>query len=68
MGYSMRGEGGAVRVRIAEGVRVPPGGLVVRSPRVRPLRGAVLNGATVAVRDGREVVVRRLPADLILSY
>jgi hypothetical protein len=68
LGYSMRGEGGAVRVRIAEGVRVPPGGLVVRSPRARPLRGAVLDGAAVPVRDGREVVVRRLPADLILSY
>jgi hypothetical protein len=68
LGYSMRGEGSAVRVRIAEGVRVPPGGLVVRSPRVRPLRGAVLDGATVPVRDGRDVVVRRLPADLILSY
>jgi hypothetical protein len=68
LSYSMRGEGGAVRVRIAEGVRMPPGGLVVRSPRVRPLRAAVLDGATVPVRDGREVVVRRLPADLILSY
>ena len=68
LGYSMRGEEGAVRVRIAAGVRVPPGGLVVRSPRARPVRGAVLDGAAVAVGDGREVVVRRLPADLILSY
>jgi hypothetical protein len=68
LGYSMRGEGGAVRVHIAEGVRMPPGGLVVRSPRARPLRGAVLDGAAMPVRDGREVVVRRLPADLILSY
>jgi hypothetical protein len=68
LGYSMRGEGGAVRVRIAEGVRVPPGGLVVRSPRARPLRGAVQDGTALPVRDEREVVVRRLPAEIILSY
>ena len=57
-----------MRVRIKEGVRVPAGGLVVRSPRARPLRRAILDGTALPVRDGREVVVRRLPADLILSY
>jgi len=47
---------------------VPKGGIVVRSPRSRPLRSATVNGDTVAVRDDREVVVRRVPAAITLSY
>jgi hypothetical protein len=49
-------------------VRVPPGGLVVRSPRARPARGASLDGRPEPVADGREVVIRRLPADLTFFY
>ena len=66
--YSMRGKGQQVEVRVAEGVRVPKGGIVVRSPRARRVRGAMLNGQAADVVDGREVVVRRLPAELTLVY
>ena len=68
LGYTVRGEGGSVRVRIEEGLRMPPGGIVVRSPRARPARTATLDGRPVPVGEGREVVVRRLPADVTLSY
>jgi hypothetical protein len=68
LSYSMAGRGDDIRIRIDRGVRVPKGGIVVRSPRSRPLRSATVNGDTVAVRDDREVVVRRVPAAITLSY
>jgi hypothetical protein len=66
--YSMRGEGDRVAVRIETGVRVPPGGIVLRSPRVRPVQRAVLNGQAAQVIESREVVIRQLPAELTLFY
>jgi hypothetical protein len=67
LSYSMHGAGDTVRVRLS-GVRVPPGGIVVRSPRERPVRIATVNGEVVPVADGRQVVIRRVPAELTLSY
>jgi hypothetical protein len=66
--YSMRGTGERVTVRIAAGLRVPGGGIVVRSPRGRPVRRALLNRQPAPVVGGREVLIRRLPADVILWY
>lgn len=48
--YRMWEEGGAIRVTIDAGTRMPPGGIVVRAPTA----------------DGAEVTVRALPADLTL--
>ena len=66
--YSMGGSGRRVMVRVAEGVRVPAGGIVIRSPRPDPVRRAVLNGQDAPVLDERDVVIRRLPAELTLLY
>jgi hypothetical protein len=66
--YSMRGRGDSVVVQVVGGLRVPAGGIVVRSPRSRPLRGAALNGKPAQVVEGREVVLRQLPATLTFSY
>jgi hypothetical protein len=66
--YSMRGSGENVIVRVAGGVRVPQGGIVVRSPRSQPVRRAVVNGKAAEVAEGREVVLRQLPAELTFSY
>lgn len=66
--YSMRGKGERVTVRVAAGLRVPEGGIVVRSPRARPVRRALLNRQAARVVGGREVVIRRLPAELTLWY
>ncbi len=66
--YSMRGEGNHVVVRIETGVRVPPGGIVLRSPRGRPVQHAVLNGRAAQVIESREFVIRQLPAELTLFY
>jgi hypothetical protein len=68
LSYSMRGGGDRVVVRIEAGLRLPEGGIVVRSPRGRPVQRAMLNGQPAQVAEGREVVVRRLPAELTLFY
>jgi hypothetical protein len=65
--YSVRRDGTAVRFRIEPGVRVPPGGLVVRAPL--PGRRAVLVDAAEAVSDSAGgVVVRRVPIDIVFQY
>jgi len=66
--YSMRGIRESVVVRMEKGLRVPQGGVVVRSPRSRPVQRAMLNGKSAQVVGGREVVVRELPAELTFSY
>jgi hypothetical protein len=60
--------GDRVVVQIEPGLRVPRGGIVVRSPRARPVLRAMLNGQTTPVNGEREVVVRKLPAELTLFY
>jgi len=64
----MRMEGDAVRVRIAGEIRVPRGGLVLRSPLDRPLRRATVDGAPAAVNADSELIIRRVPADVVLEY
>ena len=67
LGYSMRMRGKTVVVRFTSGLRVPPGGIVVRSPLARALIRAVADGTPVAIGAG-EVVLRRLPRELVLLY
>jgi hypothetical protein len=51
LSYSMKAEGDrGLRIRIEEGIDIPPGGIVVVSPI-----------------DGRETVIRQLPADVRLG-
>jgi hypothetical protein len=64
----MRAEGSTVRVRIGGAMRVP-GGIVVRTPLDRPIRRTTVNGRAVPVRaDGREVVVRAVPAVVVMEH
>ena len=66
LSYTMRATPGAVQLQI-DGVRVPKGGLVIRSPLERPIRGVTVNGKPVAF-SGSEFVVRGLPASITLRY
>ncbi len=64
----MRAEGDAVRVRVGGDVR-PPGGIIIRTPLDRPIRRATVNGRRVSMdADAREVVVRDVPADVVLEH
>jgi hypothetical protein len=64
----MRASGATVRASIGGGMRIPPGGIVLRSPLERPLLFATVNGRRVAVRGGREVVVRAVPARVVMEH
>ena len=68
---TMRAQGNRVRATIGGAMRVPPGGIVVRSPLGGPRRGATVDGAPAAVTqagESVEVVVRRLPAVVEFAY
>jgi hypothetical protein len=68
LSYTMRATGDRVIARIPAGLRIPPGGIVVRSPRARRAQTAVLNGRPTQVIEGREVVIRQLPAEITFQY
>lgn len=66
LNYSMQGVCDGAELAI-EGVRIPPGGIIVRSPYDRPIRGAKLNGKKTRFSNS-EVILRSLPARLMLRY
>ena len=61
----MRNENGSVRVSMQAGLRVPPGGIVVRSPFVRPPREMRVNGVPSPAHPSGGVVVRAVPAEVV---
>ncbi len=64
LGYSLREQGGELRLQINEGLRLPPGGLILPWPYAgQPTGKAWLNGKPVAWRGG-EITIRALPATL----
>ena len=67
LSYSMQAAGNEIEVRIEPGTRVPPGGLVVRSPADKAPKAAAVNGAPGRIENG-EVVVRSLPATVRFRY
>jgi hypothetical protein len=67
LSYTLSARGGGADLHVAEGVRVPPGGLVVRAPSpLKTFHSATVNGKSVTIGAGGEVVVREVPADVIL--
>lgn len=65
---SMGGDSDRVVVRLGGALTVPPGGIVVRSPLDRPIRSVLVNGAPVAGTNPESVVVRQVPAVVVVRY
>jgi len=65
LSYSMRESAGALRITIDRGVRIPPGGIVLRPPLSAGTRRATVNGRSATLTNG-EIVVRSLPADVVV--
>ena len=63
--YSARAEEGVVTARLEAGPRVPPGGVVVMLPGA--FRTVSVNGAPATPGPAGEVVLRELPATVVLS-
>jgi hypothetical protein len=53
---------------IGGAVRMPPGGIVFRSPVDRPIVRATVDGSAVSLSSSGEVVIRHLPATINLTY
>jgi hypothetical protein len=64
LSYTMRALDTGVDVNIEAGLRVPPGGIVIRPPLPGPVRAVTLDGSPTRPEAGGSIVVRRLPATL----
>jgi len=53
-------------VAIEAGLRIPPGGIVVIPPARRPFRHATVDGKSAAITPEGGVVVRALPARVVM--
>ena len=63
----IEGERMRVRVRVEAGLRVPPGGIVLRPPLPTRSATARIDVTSVPVGAGGEVVVRTLPAEVVFE-
>ena len=69
LSYRLQRDGDdAERVTVESGMRVPPGGIAIRSPSDRPLREVIVNGSPADGFAANEVVVHALPAEILLRY
>jgi hypothetical protein len=67
LGYSLKTDTREAVVTLDPGTRIPPGGLVVQPPGMRPFRTATIDGAPASVEQGG-VRVRKLPARVVLRW
>jgi hypothetical protein len=69
LGYTLQPSGpGALRFDLAPGLRLPPGGIVVRPPLPRPLAGVELDGASLPDFDAGGVTLWQCPARVVMRY
>lgn len=66
LSYSMRATGNVVRIDIAAGLRVPPGGIVIEPPANGKPTQVFLNGMSIPFESG--IRVTALPASLTVNY
>lgn len=61
------GDGGEIQMKIQGDLEVPPGGIVIRAPATKPIHRAKVNGEPVPLDAEGSVVVRELPASVVLA-
>jgi hypothetical protein len=66
--YTLQAGAGRVDVRLAAGLRVPRGGIVVAPPGERRFARASVDGAPVRLDAAGRVTIRRLPASVRFEY
>ena len=67
LAYTVTRQADAYEVRILQGLRVPPGGIAVRAPFDGPIRRATVDGHETAPNAAGEVIVRAVPARVVLE-
>ena len=66
--FDIRATGKTLVAHLGGGVRVPPGGIAFRSPVDAKIANARVDGSPVSLSSTGEVVVRRLPATITMTY
>jgi hypothetical protein len=66
LSYAIRAVNGATVLRVEDGLTIPRGGIVLQLPTSGPVTQATVNGSPVAIGPSGEVVLRNLPADVVL--
>ncbi|TWI65254.1 F5/8 type C domain-containing protein [Pseudoduganella lurida] len=66
LGYRLRQADGRLTLQVDAGLKIPPGGIVLRWPYPHPPGAALLNGRPVLLNDG-QVTLRALPATLTIQ-
>ena len=67
LSYSLEAHGDTLTVNIRDKFRMPPGGIIVIPPAPRPFRHATVNGKRARITPEAGVVVRTLPARVVMS-
>ncbi len=67
LSFIMRGTRARTEVRIEAGLELPPGGLIVRPPLSTPARRVTVNGVATPLAADGGVLVRELPAVVVLE-
>jgi hypothetical protein len=69
LAYTLRRNGpGALRLDLAPGLRVPPGGIVIEPPLARPLARVEVDGVPSASFDARSATLRQCPASVVMRF
>jgi hypothetical protein len=69
LSFTLRRSGpGALRLDLAPGLRVPPGGIVVEPPLARPLARLEVDGVSSRSFGARSATVRHCPASLVMRF
>lgn len=68
LSYTLRADGEQTRLDVALDGEVPPGGIIVRSPRPEPIRAADASVGTVRCFDAHEVVLGSRRACVSLTH
>ena len=66
--FDIRATGKTLVAHFGGNVRVPPGGIAFRSPVDSKIASARVDGSPVSLSSTGEVVVRRLPATITMTY
>jgi len=66
--FDIRARGDSLVAHIAGALRIPSGGIAFRSPMDKQIVRARIDGRTIAPSSNGEVVVRQLPATIILTF
>jgi hypothetical protein len=66
LGYSLRSDGGRLRLQVDRGLRLPPGGIVLSWPASGAPGVTTINGRPAQWR-GNELTIRELPATVVIN-